>query len=220
MEAQTENQNILMACAECDALQTVPWVAAGKKVRCERCGSTLYHQPKGGLNRPIALLLGALVLYIIANSFPLVTLSVGGATQETSLIGTAWALYNHDMKLVGILVFLTSLAIPGMILFSNLYVLIGIRLQRNFPGLRQFLVLLSHIHHWEMADVFVISVLVALVKMSGMAEVIIDAGLYALIGYILLGIFASISIDVFVLWQRLDRMHSQPMIQAAADAKC
>jgi paraquat-inducible protein A len=208
---------MLMACTECDALQTVPWVAGGEKVKCERCGSTLYHRPKGGLDRPVALLLGALVLYIIANSFPLVTLSVGGATQETSLIGTAWALYNHDMKLVGILVFLTSLAIPGMILFCNLYVLLGIRAQRQFPGLRQALVLLGHIHHWEMADVFVISVLVALVKMAGMAEVIIDAGLYALIGYILLGILASLSIDMFVLWQRLEHIQHQSPMQLAAD---
>ncbi|WP_456417119.1 paraquat-inducible protein A [Thiolapillus sp.] len=200
------DEEVLMACRECDALQRVPWVPAGKKARCRECGTTLYHHPRGGLDRPIALLLGALVLYVLANSFPLVTLDIGGATRETSLIGTAWALYNHDMRLLGILVFLTSLAVPGAILFGTLYVLTGLRLQRNLPGLRQMLALLSHIHPWEMADVFVISILVALVKMSGMAEVILDAGLYALIGYILLAIAASASIDIFVLWRRMERI--------------
>ena len=199
-----------MACQECDALQRVPWVPAGKKVRCLGCGATLYHHPKGGLDRPIALLAGALLLFLLANGFPLVTLDIGGVSQETSLVGTAWALYNHEMKLLGLLVFFTSLAIPGMILLSTLYVLIGLRLQWNLPGLRQVLLLLSHIHPWEMADVFVISVLVAIVKMSGMADVIVDAGLYALIGYILLGVAASASMDVFVLWQRLERMNGLP----------
>ncbi|WP_456406635.1 paraquat-inducible protein A [Thiolapillus sp.] len=197
---------LLMACLECDVLQRIPWVSPGKKVYCRNCGSTLYHQPRGGLDRPIALLLGAMLLYVLANSFPLLTLDVGGVTRETSLIGTAWALYHHDMRLLGLLVFFTSLAIPGMILFSTLYVLTGLRLGRELPGLRQFLILLSHIHPWEMADVFVISILVALVKMSGMAEVIVDAGLYALIGYILLAIAASASVDVFVLWQRLEQL--------------
>lgn len=204
------DKELLMACPECDALQKVPWVSAGKKVRCRGCDATLYHRPRGGLDRPIALLLGALVLYVLANSFPLVTLDVGGATQETSLIGTAWALYNHDMRLLGGLVFFTSLAIPGMILVSTLYVLIGLRLPRKLLGLRQLLVLLSHMHPWEMADVFVISILVSMVKMSGMAEVIVDAGLYALIGYILLGIAASASVDIFVLWRRLDQLDRLP----------
>lgn len=197
---------LLMACRECDALQRTPWVTFGKKVRCRGCGAVLYHHPRGGLDRPIALLFGALILYVLANSFPLITLDIGGAVQETSLIGTAWALYNHDMKLLGILVFLTSMAVPGMMLCSTLYVLIGLRSQRNLPGLRHLLVLLSHIHPWEMADVFVISVLVAMVKMSGMAEVIIDAGLYALIGYILLAVAASGGIDIFVLWHRLGQL--------------
>jgi len=169
----------------------------------------LYHHPKGGLDRPIALLMGALFLFMLANSFPLVTLDIGGVSQETSLVGTAWALYNHEMKLLGLLVFFTSLAIPGTILLATLYVLIGLRLQRRLPGLRWMLVLLSHIHPWEMADVFVISILVAMVKMSGMADVIIDAGLYALIGYILLGVAASASVDVFVLWQRLERLRDR-----------
>ncbi len=209
---------MLMACRECDVLQRVPWVPVGKKVRCRGCGATLYHHPRGGLDRPIALLFGALVLYVLANIFPLVTLDIGGATRETSLVGTAWALYNHDMKLLGMLVFLTSLAVPGAILFSTLYVLAGLRLQRSLPGLRQMLALLSHIHPWEMADVFVISILVALVKMSGMAEVIVGAGLYALIGYILLGIAASASIDVFVLWRRMERIDRFPRGQLSLEA--
>jgi paraquat-inducible protein A len=204
--AETMKKELLMACRECDALQRTPWIAIGKKARCRGCGAVLYHHPRGGLDRPIALLLGALILYVLANSFPLVTLEIGGAVHETSLMGTAWALYNHDMKLLGMLVFLTSLAIPGMILCSTLYVLIGLRTKQNLPGLRNLLVLLSHIHPWEMADVFVISVLVAMVKMSGMAEVIIDAGLYALIGYILLGVAASGSVDIFILWHQLERL--------------
>lgn len=199
-------------------MQWVPWVPAGKKVRCSGCGAVLYHHPHGGLDRPIALLLGALLLYVLANSFPLVTLDIGGVTHETSLIGTAWALYNHDMRMLGVLVFFTSLVIPGMILLGTLYVLTGLWLKRQLPGLRQILILLSHIHPWEMADVFLISILVAIVKMSAMAQIIVDAGLYALIGYILLAIAASASVDVFVLWRHLDQIERSPQSRLAVEA--
>ncbi len=195
-----------MACRECDALQYVPWVEAGHKLLCRECGSFLYRHPRGGIERPLALMLGALLLYLVANLFPLVTLNIGGASRETSLLGTGWALYQHDMKLLGMLVLATTVAVPGAIFGGTLYVLMGLYWKKCLPGMREVLWLLSHMHPWEMADVFIISVLVALVKMSGMAEVIVDGGLYALLGAIVLGIGARAGMDIYLLWNMLERL--------------
>ncbi len=149
-------------------------------------------------------MLGALLLYLLANAFPLVTLDIGGASRETSLMGTGWALYQHDMRLLGILVLATTVVVPGAIFGGTLYVLAGLRWRKNLPGMRGILLLLSHMHPWEMADVFIISVLVALVKMSGMAEVMINEGMYALLGAIVLGIAARVGMDIFLLWNMLE----------------
>ena len=196
----------LMACQECDALQYVLRVEAGRKLLCRECGSFLYRHPRGGIDRPLALMLGALLLYLVANLFSLVTLNIGGASRETSLVGTGWALYQHDMKLLGMLVLATTVAVPGAIFGGTLYVLSGLHWKKRLPGMRGVLSLLSHMHPWEMADVFVISVLVALVKMSGMAEVIVDGGLYALLGAIVLGIGARAGMDIYLLWNMLERL--------------
>ncbi|BAO44843.1 paraquat-inducible protein A [Thiolapillus brandeum] len=196
----------LMACRECDALQYVPRIEPGRRVLCRECGSFLYRQPRGGIERPLALMLGALLLYLLANLFPLVTLNIGGSIRETSLTGSGWALYQHDMKLLGMLVLATTVAVPGAIIGGTLYVLTGLYWNIRLPGLRGTLSLLSHMHPWEMADVFVISVLVALVKMSGMAEVIVDGGLYALLGAIVLGIAARAGMDIYLLWNMLERI--------------
>ena len=193
-----------MACRECDTLQRVPLVTPGSKVLCRECGSFLYRHPKGGIDRPLALMLGGLLLYLLANAFPLVTLDIGGISRETSLAGTGWALYQHDMKLLGILVLATTVVVPGIIFGGTLYVLTGLRWRKPLPGIRATLLLLSHMHPWEMADVFIISVLVALVKMSGMAEVIVGGGLYALLGAIVLGIAARVGMDIFLLWNMLE----------------
>ena len=199
----------LMACRECDTLQRVPVVAPGRKVLCRECGSFLYRHPKGGIDRPLALMLGGLLLYLLANAFPLVTLDIGGISREASLAGTGWALYQHDMKLLGMLVLATTVVVPVSIFGGTLYVLTGLRWRKPLPGIRSVLLLLSHMHPWEMADVFIISVLVALVKMSGMAEVIVGGGLYALMGAIFLGIAARAGMDIFVLWNMLEGIREQ-----------
>ncbi len=201
-----------MACGECDTLQRVPLVVPGCKVLCRECGSFLYRHPKGGIDRPLALMLGALLLYLLANAFPLVTLDIGGISRETSLAGTGWALYQHDMKLLGILVLATTVVVPGIIFCGTLYVLTGLRWRKRLPGIRSTLLLLSHMHPWEMADVFIISVLVALVKMSGMAEVIVGGGLYALLGATILGIAARAGMDIFLLWNMLEGIPGQHQV--------
>lgn len=201
-----------MACRECDTLQRVPLVAPGCKALCRECGGFLYRHPKGGIDQPLALMLGALLLYVLANAFPLVTLDIGGISRETSLAGTGWALYRHDMKLLGILVLATTVVVPGIIFCGTLYVLAGLRWRKRLPGMRGTLLLLSHMRPWEMADVFIISVLVALVKMSGMAEVIVDGGLYALLGAIVLGIAARAGMDIFLLWNMLEGIPEQRQV--------
>ena len=207
----------LMACRECDALQYVPYVDPGSKVLCRECGSFLYRHPRGGIERPLALMFAALLFYLLANLFPLVTLNIGGVSRDTSLAGTGWALYQHDMKLLGALVLATTVAVPGTLIGGTLYVLTGLYWRMRLPGMRNVLTLLSHMHPWEMADVFVISVLVALVKMSGMAEVIVDAGLYALLAAIVLGIAARAGMDIYLMWNLLERMQGNTPLANAGE---
>jgi paraquat-inducible protein A len=165
----------------------------------------------------MALMFAALLFYLLANLFPLVTLNIGGISRDTSLAGTGWALYQHDMKLLGTLVLATTVAVPGTLIGGTLYVLTGLYWGKRLPGMRGVLLLLSHMHPWEMADVFVISVLVALVKMSGMAEVIVDAGLYALLAAIVLGIAARAGMDIFLMWKLLENLQVSSPLSVQGD---
>ncbi len=213
------SKNLLLACHECDALQQAPLVARGCKVHCVNCGSLLYHHPRGGVDRPLALFIGAWMFYLLANSFPLVTLDISGASRTTTLLGTAWALYQHDMKLLGGLVFFTSTAAPGLILSSILYVLSALKFQLALPGVRQVLVFISRIHPWEMADVFVLSVLVALVKLSGSAEVIMNMGIFALMSMIVLVVAGSGNLDILLLWEKLSDLFERTESMAVQAVK-
>ncbi|HIE55050.1 MAG TPA: paraquat-inducible protein A, partial [Chromatiaceae bacterium] len=140
----------MLACHRCDALQRVPIPQPGQSAFCGCCGARFFRYPRGGLAWPLALILAALILFIVANLFPLVSLDIGGLNQDATLLGTAVALYQHGEKMVGVLVFLITIVVPASIMLSTLYVLVDVRHRLRLPGTRRLLVFISHLHPWEM----------------------------------------------------------------------
>ncbi|RTZ76150.1 MAG: hypothetical protein DSZ02_02005 [Gammaproteobacteria bacterium] len=197
--------SVLFACQRCDALQRVPVPRQGEAAYCTCCGSRLLRRPKGGLDRPIALMTGALILFAVSNLFSLVSLRVSGMEMETTLLGTSVALWHHQSKLVAAVVFVVSFLVPVIVMTSTLYVLVSLRFRLLLPFTRRLLAFLSHLHPWEMGDVFIVSMLVAMVKLIGMARVIVDDGFYALSGAVVLALAAQSGIETWLLWRLLDR---------------
>src|SRR5215831_13395689 len=76
-----------VACEECDLLQRLPELPPGSKARCVRCGHTLAMRPTDPVNRPLALTVAAAIVFIIANTSPLMGLSVVGRYASTTIGG-------------------------------------------------------------------------------------------------------------------------------------
>ncbi|MEJ0089278.1 MAG: hypothetical protein WDM80_05965 [Limisphaerales bacterium] len=68
----------MVACLDCDLLQRILEVPAGASVRCVRCNKELWRHKTDSLNRTFALTLAALVLYLIANTVPMLGLHAAG----------------------------------------------------------------------------------------------------------------------------------------------
>ncbi len=196
----------LVACDECDALQSVPPIPPGGSARCLCCGARLLSNPRGGLDVPLALTLAAFVLYLLANYFPLLELDIQGITHATTFTGAALAMIDDDKVLLGVTVWGTSVLAPGLIIGINLYVLLAARLLRPWPLLRFLLTWLSRLRPWGMLDVFMLGILVAMVKLGDMAEIIIGPGLYAFVPLMLLTIAAGVALEPRLLWDRLERI--------------
>src|SRR5260370_41941712 len=85
----------LIACLHCDLLQRLPEIAPGGSARCPRCSKELWRHRKYSLNRTLALTLGAALLYVIANSVPMLGLTIDGRDASTPVIGGAQHLWNN-----------------------------------------------------------------------------------------------------------------------------
>jgi len=193
----------LMACHECDTLQRVPALPPGRAARCISCGHVLLRNPRGGLDRPIALYTTALLLLVLANTFPFLTLDISGREEITTIFGASVGLYRAGMGELAVVVLVTSILGPALLISSCLYVLLSVRFNRHLPAVRPALSWVSYLAPWGMLDVFMLGVLVSFVKLAGMATMHMGTSLYAFVALIFVAAAATANFEPTLLWQRL-----------------
>jgi len=104
----------LIACLHCDLLQRLPELAPGASARCPRCDKELWRHREDSLNRTLALTLAAAVLYIVANSVPMLGISAVGRGASTTVLGGAMHLWEDGPQIVGVLVLFTAVIAPAL----------------------------------------------------------------------------------------------------------
>jgi paraquat-inducible protein A len=192
----------ITACPECDLLQRLPEVKRGTLARCRRCLSVLYRPRDDNLDRPLAYTLAATILFVIANAFPIVGLELQGQSTAATLFGTAQALYEQNMKPLAALVFFTTILVPGVQLAAMAYLLIPLRMGHVPRRLPLALRVLQAVRPWGMVEVFILGLLVALVKLGGIATVVPGTALWAFGGLLMMIAAAIASFDARVIWAK------------------
>ena len=162
----------LIVCHACDLVHRLDKMVSPARVRCVRCRAELYRTNSVDIDTAIALAATALVLFVLANAYPLVILKVNGTSRAATLLGAALGLYRQQYAAIAALVAFTSFLVPLAQIFTFLYVLVPLRARRPAPGRNVLLRALAPLRPWAMAEVFMLGALGALVKLSALAEVI------------------------------------------------
>jgi len=161
----------LIACHECDLLQREIVLPPGGTACCSRCGAVLHRSKPDSLDRTLAFTVGAAVLFILANVFPVVGLEAQGNRTSTTLFGTVRTLHDQGMTSVAVLVFVTTILMPMLDIGAMLYMLLPIRLGVVPKGLPAMFRLVQTVRPWGMVEVFMLGTLVSLAKLSHIAAV-------------------------------------------------
>ena len=193
----------LIACHECDLLQREAPLPLGGVAHCGRCGAELYRSHPDSFERTLALTMGAIVLFAVANTFPIVGLKLQGQVIQTTLFHAVQTLYDEYMKSVAALVFATTMLMPALELFAMAYLLLPLRLGRVPQGFALVFRTLQAVQPWGMVEVFMLGVLVSLVKLAHIAAVVPGIALWSFGALMLL--FAAIAavFDPRELWARM-----------------
>jgi len=173
----------LIACEGCDALYRRVRLRRREVARCPRCGTELERNWGKLHERMLPYTVASLILFAIANLFPIVEIEVQGLHSQTTLVGAVMALTQGGMSEVGVLVLATTILFPLVQLCILFYLLVPIRAQGMRPAGFDILVrAMQTLRPWGMIEVFLLGVLVAIVKLSGMARVLPGAALWAFMG--------------------------------------
>ena len=172
---------------------------------CSRCGATLFAYKPHGFERAFILYLAALLLLVIANAFPFLTLKVQGQLQSSHLISGAIDLYRKGMPEIAVAIILFVFVFPLLKILIGLAVVGPLTFARKLPGAKALYRLFDKLHPWAMMEIFLLGVLVAYTKLIDLATVEIGPSLIAFVGLILVMIAADSAVDPHDVWERLSR---------------
>ena len=169
----------LVACPHCDLLQRLP-DPAGRVGVLSALRQGAVARREDSLNRTLALTLSAALLYAVANSVPMLGLTIVGREASTTVIGGAEHLWQNGQQMVAVLVLLTAVIAPALQIGFMLAIVLGAHRARPPRWVGTLLRHHPTTRTWSMIEVMMLGVLVALVKIADYATVIPGVALFVL----------------------------------------
>jgi len=195
----------IISCAECDLLLDLSGeVAPSHTLYCPRCKHKLLESRPQALDHTIALCSTALIVLCIANSFPFLTLEAQGQSSTISLIDSAYALFAQGYPVLSVLIVCFIVVLPMIYLCLLLMITVPIKLGINRRPPIVLGLLVQRLLPWSMAEVFLIGVLVALIKIVALAGIVIGLSFWAYILFTVLFLQIACTVDSHQLWSWVD----------------
>jgi len=170
--------------------------------RCPRCESVLHERKPNSVTRTWALVIAAAIFYIPANYYPVLSVVQLGAGQPSTILGGVEELVKAGQYPLAVLVFFASIAVPVLKLVGLSLMLITIQMGR--AGWLRDRVRLYHIvrfiGRWSMIDIFMESLLGALVAFGSVITIEPGVGALAFCAVVILTMFAAETFDPRLMW--------------------
>lgn len=198
------------ACVECDLLISMPnTISHRTNVHCPRCHHTIAIGHKNAKQYVLALSVTALMLMFIACTFSFISFASSGQIRTITLFQSFTELYAQEYYFVAFLVFAFIIILPMFYLLSICLIILstysGVQL---FPN--EYLgKTMSYVLPWSMAEVFLIGVLVALIKVISMADISLEPSFWAYVIFAPLFTHIVSIVDNHRLWSWVEQGKAQ-----------
>ena len=198
-----ENEDALdhfIICHKCSTLNEEIPIKEGSKACCSECGNVLYRYDSRLIEHSLALSLTGLIFFVLANVFPLMQIDILGTAQFITIPKTILGLLESGFYIVGFICAFLIFLFPLMIFLINILLFTLLKMARGKKLTKELLILLAHITPWSMADIFFISLLVALVKLIAFGQIHIGISFWALMAFVLIDIYITKSLHLSEIW--------------------
>lgn len=176
---------------------------------CPRCGSKVWYRRINSLQKLLALLLAALILFLPSNLYPVMFTSYLGTTNGSNIVEGAISLWNMGSWFVALVIVIASLFIPAFKIIALGYLMFKVRfgIIRHPYLLGMLYRYVALVGKWSMIDVFVVIIMTSAVRMGSLME--IDPG-FAVITFcsvVFITMFAASSFDERLIWDKFFDKH-------------
>lgn len=187
-----------ISCIACEL--PVPQARAGE--RCPRCEAVLHDRKPHALHRTVALVIAGFVLLIPANLMPILTIEQLGSIDPNTILGGIRELIRAGLWPLAVIVFAASVVVPLMKLFGLTWMLLLThqRSDRYLVGRTRLYRMIDLIGRWSNIDVFMLSILVALVQFGMLSQVRAAYGALAFAAAVVVTMVASRVFDSRLMW--------------------
>jgi paraquat-inducible protein A len=196
----------LATCHTCGLLQKLP---PGGHDFCPRCHSQVHMRTANSITVTWALLLTAIIAYLPANLYPVMTVTSLGASQsDTIMSGVIYLLLHGDWPLA-LIVFVASVLVPLLKIISLIYLLLSVKRHsalRKEQRTRLYRIV-ELVGRWSMVDIFVVALLAALVQAGNLATIEPGVGAIAFTSVVILTMFAAMNFDPRLIWDKEENNH-------------
>lgn len=166
----------------------------------------MHHRKPDSLNRTWALVITAFVLYIPANVFPVMTVISFGRGQPDTILSGVKELIHAGMWPLALLVFFASITVPMMKLWGLVFLLLSVQRKWSWRLRDRTLLyrIIESVGRWSMIDIFMISILIALVKLDAIATIEPGIGATSFAGVVIITMIASMMFDPRLMWDAVE----------------
>lgn len=207
MDADTQVSAATLGYATCPTCELLVKLPSGGRCKCPRCDSTI-----GGLrqaesiSRTAALLASAALLLVPANLYPVMTVIRLGQGEPSTIVAGVIHLIDDGAWPLGLLVLFASFVVPITKIVVLAFLLFTVQ-RGTASRLRDR----THLYHfteaigaWSMVDIFLVGIMVALVRMDGLAVVYPGLGASFFGAAVVLTMMAAHAFDPRLIWDRAD----------------
>jgi paraquat-inducible protein A len=195
----------LLSCHSCSLLSAA---RSGHRAEllCPRCGAALHKRKPNSIARTWAFVIAAFICYIPANLLPMtVVTSLGNVQSDTIMSGVIYFLQHGEWP-IGLVILLASVVVPLTKLFILIYLLISVQRKSQWrPVDRTRLYRITEaIGRWSMTDIYVVTIMVALVHLGNLATIEAGTGAIFFGAVVVLTIIAAMTFDPREIWDNME----------------
>jgi paraquat-inducible protein A len=191
--------------ASCHVCGQLARHVAHRALRCPRCRAPLHLRKPASVSTTWALIVASAILFVPANLLPMMTTSSLLGTQRDTIMSGVVFLWRSGSWPLAAVVFFASIVVPLLKILALAWLTASVqrRSRRRLMQRTRLYRLVEFVGRWSMLDIYVITLLVALVNFRGIATIEAGPAAIAFGAVVVLTMFAAMTFDPRLIWDPL-----------------